>query len=428
MPIAVDQVAGTNLAAVQETFKRVYLKAVDAVPDATALTQALGRTVKFKAGPDGLYFNTKLATGGTVANVPEGRLLPSPSAPTRKTGKVGLAHTYTTISVGGQSIPLTKDTKRAFVSNLEDQLEDGMLRVALDIERQYNGDGRGILALLKVVSGAPSYTLEKPYGGSSTSFGPGTMLVQEGMEVAVINPSNGTERGRAKITAVDYDTEAITLSASPSGAAIGDYLVLCNAVTATGDDKATNYLSEASGVLAAINSGDTFENIDGGTYARWNSVRLTNGGTARGITEKLVAQADARAKAKYGKRPDLLYTTRGIAIEYQAELAKQHRYLGETSALKDSGLDAISINNRKMIEGDWCPKGHLFGINTDRDVVGMLDLVKMGYVDLDGAKLHRIENRHVYVAYLWFPHQAIWFSRNAHYLLGDLTDDAGILR
>jgi hypothetical protein len=427
MPIALDQVAGTNLADVQETFKRAYLMAVDAVPDATALTQALGRTKKFKAGPDGLYFNVKLQTGGTVANVPEGRLLPSPSAPKRKQGKVGLAHTYTTVSVGGQSIPLTKDTSKAFVSNLEDQLEDGMTRVALDIERQYNGDGRGILALVKTVVGAPTYALERPYG-LGVSAGPGTMLIVEGMEVAFINPANGTERGRAKVNAVDYDAETFELSASPAGGAIGDYVVLCNAVDATGSDKATNYLAEASGLLAAINSGDTFENINGGDYSRWNARRLLNSGTPRAITEKLLAQGDATAKAKAGKKPDLLYTTRGIAIEYQAALANRHRYLGETSGLQDSGLDAISINGRKLIEGDWCPKGFLFGVNTDKDAVGMVDLVKMGYVDLDGAKLHRVENRHVYVAYLWFPHQAIWFSRNAHYAIGDLVDDVTILR
>lgn len=427
MPISVDKVAGTNLADVQETFKRVYLMAVDAVPDATPLTQALGRTKKFKAGPDGLYFNVKLDTGGRVANVGEGKLLPTPSAPKRKQGKVGLAHTYTTVSVGGQSIPLTKDTKRAFVSNLEDQLEDGMTRVALDIERQYNGDGRGILALVKTVAGAPTYALEKPYGGA-VSWGPGTMLIQEGMEVACINPSNGLERSRSTISAVDYTAETITTAAALTNAAIGDYIVLCNDATATGADQAVNYLNEASGLLAVVNSGDTFENINGATDRRWNSFRMLNGGTPRGITEKLFAQMDARIKAKHGKRPDLIYTTRGISIEYQALIAQRHQYMGETSGIKDTGLDAITVNGRKMIEGDWCPKGWAFGINTGPKVAGMVDLVEMGYVDLDGAKLHRIENRHVYVAYLWFPHQAIWFDRQAHGAIGDLTDDVTILR
>ncbi|MGE0347320.1 MAG: phage major capsid protein [Gemmatimonadales bacterium] len=427
MPVALDKVAGTNLADVQETFKRVYLMAVDAVPDATPLTQALGRTRKFKAGPDGLYFNVKLAPGGTVANVPEGRSLPSPSAPKRKQGKVGLAHTYTTIAVGGQSIPLTQDTKKAFVSNLEDQLEDGMLRVSLDMERQYNGDGRGILAILKTVVSAPSYLLEKPYGGLA-SWGPGTMLMQEGMEVAFINPANGTERGRATVSTVNYDTETVTLSGTIAGGAIGDYVVLCNDVNATGTDKATNYLAEATGVLAVCNKGDVFENIDGGAYRRWNSDRLLNSATPRAITEKLLAQADARVKAKAGRRANLIYTTRGIAIEYQNLLAGRHQYQGETSGLKDSGLDAITVNGRTMIEGDWCPKGWTFLLNTGKEYAGMVDLVSMGYIDLDGAKLHRVEGKHVYVAYLWFPHQSIWFDRQAHIAIGDLIDDATILR
>ena len=127
-----DDIATTAVADVQETFKRVYLMAVDAVPEATPLTAQMKRTRKFKGAPDGLYFNAKLETGGKVANVPDSKLLPKASRPRRKQGKVTLAHTYTVVAIGGQGIPLTEDTKNAFVSELEDQLEDGMTRVKND--------------------------------------------------------------------------------------------------------------------------------------------------------------------------------------------------------------------------------------------------------------------------------------------------------
>ena len=428
MPLGFTDIATTAVTDVQETFKRVYLMAVDAVPDATPLTAQFFRTRKFRAGPDGLYFNAKLETGGAVANVPDGKLLPRSARPKRRQGKVGLAHTYTVIAVGGQSIPLTDETRQAFVANLEDQMEDGMIRVQNDLEREYNGDGRGILALVETIGGAPTYGVYRPYGiATADATIPGTMLFIEGMDVAVVNPGTGLERGRATVNAVLTATDEITLSAAVAGTAVNDYVVLCNDVGATGVDQAINYLNEAAGILAAINTGDTFENIAGGTFQRWNGVVMLNGAVLRPISEKLVAVAEARVKARSGKKPTLHYTTRGISIELQDQLAGLRRFTGESTKLK-GGYEGVSIGGRTVLEGDWCPKGNWFAINTDKDVVGMADLVKMGYVDLDGAKLHRIEGRHAYRADLWFPHNAIWFSRSAHARIGDLQDDYTILR
>jgi hypothetical protein len=417
-------IASTAVASVQETFKRVYLMAVDAVPDATPLTAQMKRTRKFKGGPDGLYFNAKLETGGKVANVPDAKLLPNASRPQRKTGKATLSHTYTVVAIGGQSIPLTENTRDAFVSNLEDQFEDGMTRVRNDLERQYNGDGQGILCVLETVVGAPTYGVYRPYGQTTPTGAPGTMLLLEGMEIACINPSGGAERDRATITSVDTTTDEVTFDGSLSGATIGDYLVLCNDVSATGTDASNNYQAEANGILAVANSGDQFENIDGSVYRRWNSERINGGATA--ITEKLLAQAEAKVMARSGKKPNLHYTTRGISIELQDQLAGLRRF-SEAKKLK-GGYDGLDINGRTVIEGDWCPKGMWFLLNTSEECVGMMDLVKMGYVDLDGAKLHRIEGRHAYRADLYYPHGAIWFSRAAHRVIYNLTDDLTILR
>jgi hypothetical protein len=419
-------IANTAVADVQETFKRIYLMAVDAIPDSTPLTAQLNRTKKFRAGPDGLYFNVKLETGGAVANVPDSILLPRATRPQRKTGSVTLAHTYTVVGVGGQAIPLTEETRNAFVAILEDQLEDGMTRVRNDLERQYNGDGLGILALIETVASAPTYDVYKPYG-LTTNAGPGTMLFIEDMDIAAVNPSGGAERDRQTVDSVDVDNEQITCGASITAAAIDDYIVLCNDVGATGTDAVNNYEAESNGILGWVGSGDTFENISGATYRRWNGTTMSNSGVARQVTEKLLAQLEAKIKAKSGRSDNFInYTTRGIAIELMDQLAGLRQF-GETTTFK-GGYSGVTINGRAVLVGDWCPKGHWFTLNTSKDVCGMIDLVPMGYVDLDGAKLHRVEGRHAYRADLWMPHEAIVFMRSAHGLLSDLTDDASILR
>jgi hypothetical protein len=409
-----------------DTFKEVYLDAVDAVPDAMPLTAQLAKTTKVEGAADSLTFNVKLQTGGAVANVGDGQKLPRPSRGKRKKGKTGLAHTYTVIAVGGQSIPLTKKSRNAFVSNLEEQLEDGMERVKFDLERQYNGDGKGILCLLETVGGAPVYGVNRPYGYTYTQDVPGTQLIIEDMDVAVINPATGLERGRSKVNSVDFTADTITLAGAVAGAVIGDYVVLCNdnAVAPGSTDASTNYLNESNGIGSPIGSG-VFENIDGALFRRWQAIEVDAAGADP--SEKTLASLIARVRARSGQKPTLDYTTRGIVIGYQDSLSAKRQYIGETMELK-GGYTGLQLNGRTVIEGDWCPKGHYYSLNLDKKNVAMVDVVKMGYVDLDGSKLHRIEGRHSYRADLWFPHNAIWFLRAAQGRIKNVADDLTIMR
>lgn len=413
---------------VQEGFKKVYAKMVDAIPDSTPLTAQLQRTTKFKPGGDGeISFAVKLETGGKVANVGDSRLLPKPGAPRRKKGRAGIAHTYTVIAVGGQTIALTQDRKGSFVNELEDQLEDGMIRVRNDVERQYNGDGRGILCVVETLptAGAPNtYGVMNPFGRANA--GPGIMNLIEDMDVAFINPAGGLERGRTTITSINVDADTFNGTAV-AGVALGDYIVICNGVGVAGTDAENNYLSEATGILALCNRNDTFQDISGAAFRRWNAQVMGNAGVLRPVTERLVSTLRKRIKTGSGRKPTLDYTTGGIILDLAEDLSTRIRYSGETTTLP-GGYEAAKMHGRVVVEGEWCAKGHYFSLNTEPDVAGMLDLVKMGYIDLDGAKLHRTEGRHAFRADLWFPHNAIWHVRNCHGVLHDLNDDYSIVR
>lgn len=418
------QISTLSSDAVESTFKQVYTIAASLVPESNVLSAQFAKTTKVTPGPEGVVFNVKTETGGGVANVPDGKSLPDPSAPARKQGKTNIVHTYTVMAIGGQSIALTRTNKQAFLANLQDQFEDGMERVKEDVERQLNGDGRGILAVVETVVGAPTYGVHRPYGMLDPATAPGTMLLKEGQVVAFINPGTGLERGRATVTDVDVDNDEFTLSAAPAAGAIGDYIVLANAVAAAGVDAVTNYLAEANGFLANCNSADTFENIDGAAVRRWNSPRKDLAGVA--ITEKALASREAQIKAKSGKKPNLHYTSRGISISLQDTLSGSVRRTQSTK-LK-GGFDGLEINGRTVIEGDFCPKGVWAMLNTDEECVAMMDLAKMGYIDTDGAKLHRIEGRHAFRADLWFPFGPVWYDRPAHGVITDVLDDLTIVR
>lgn len=418
-------IASLGSVEVQETFKEVYLDSADSIPDATPLTAQMTRTKKFKPGPRGLIFRVKLETGGTVANVADAKLLPSPSQPHSKQGTCNLSHTYTTIAIGGQSIPLTSTDRQAFAENLDEQMEDGMTRVRNDVERQYNGDGRGILCVVETIVGAPTLGVHQPFGISDQpAASPGTMFMLVGQEVAFINPANGATRVRTTVVDVDPENEEIEVG-DATNVVIGDYCVLCNQASATGDDAVTNYLNEAQGILAVCDTG-TFEDIDPTEAGnrRWRSPRFDAATAA--LTETMITTEQHKARAVCGYKPELCYTTPGISIKMQALLAQSIRR-ADTRKLK-GGFNGLDINGRTVIESDWCMKGAFFLLNLEEKCCGMMDLAKMGYVDIDGAKLHRIEGRHAFRADLWFPHGALWFIRAAQRAIVDLSDDVTIVR
>ncbi len=418
-------IASLGSTEVQETFKEVYLDSADSIPDAAPLTAQMTRTKKFKPGPEGLIFRVKLETGGTVANVADAKLLPSPSQPHSKKGTCNLSHTYTTIAVGGQSIPLTATDRQAFAENLDEQMQDGMTRVRNDVERQYNGDGRGILAVVETIAGAPTLGVHRPFGITDQPAGsPGTMFALVGAEVAFINPGTGGTRVRTTLVDVDPDNEEVEV-ADDTDIEVGDYMVLCNDASATGSDAVTNYLNEAQGILAVCGS-DEFENIDPADAGnrRWRSPRKLAGGAA--LTERMIATEQSKARAVCGYKPELCYTTPGISLGMQEALAGTIRRT-DTRKLK-GGFSGLDINGRTVIESDWCIKGGFFILNLEEECCGMMDLAKMGYVDLDGAKLHRIEGRHAFRADLWFPHGALWFIRAAQRAILNLADDVTIVR
>jgi hypothetical protein len=66
----------------------------------------------------------------------------------------------------------------------------------------------------------------------------------------------------------------MTLSAAVAGAAIGDLVVLCNDVGATGTDKSTTTASSRRASSPSPTPA-SFENIAGATYRRWRATKLT---------------------------------------------------------------------------------------------------------------------------------------------------------
>jgi hypothetical protein len=98
-----------------------------------------------------------------------------------------------------------------------------MLRVKLDLERQYNSDGRGILGYIETIVSAPTFDMQYPYGDTG-SLAPGTQLLVEDMDVAVIDPATGLPDSSAKGSGCVQGSAASGVPASVSGLAAASNL------------------------------------------------------------------------------------------------------------------------------------------------------------------------------------------------------------
>lgn len=411
----------------QETWKQVYGKMYSSVPNHTVITNRLKRTKRYRnLGMDGLRFNVEMGIGGVVANMPDASRFTRSSKPKTKEGIADVVWTYTGFEIGGQAMAKSDREGAVYVSSVEHNTRSATKRAKLDIERQYNGDGRGILGIVSSVSGAPTYGIEKPYG--VTGGGNGTMCLVEGMDVALINPGTGAERGRSTVVSYDPDAEEFELEATIDNDEIGDWVVRVNGAGYTGADRTKNLNLEANGILAWTGAGDEFEGIDGDDFRLWNGIQRLNGSSLRDISEMLVSELEAAIWAATGREDaDILwYTSPFLRLKLASQLAARVQSGGGVTWKVKGGFRYAEINGREIAASPKCVRGRFFGLCMDRDVVGLLELPG-GFLG-EGqrlAKLRYREDYHTVKSDLVIPHNVIVHQRNAHGFVGDLNDDNG---
>lgn len=408
--------------------KRRYADAVSNINEANPLTAQMKKSRKWEPDGEGnIRFNVKLQRGARVANVGDSLMLPRPSAPTRRQGRAGVIFSYTTYALGGQLATLTKNKKGAFINARADEKMDALDRVANDIERQYNNDGRGILAVVETISGAPTYGVHRPGGQTVPAGAPGTLYFQIGQDVTFINPATGLPRvGVFTITDVDLATSEITLSGTPTADAIGDYICIANNMDATGTDITSNYLNEGNGILAVCNTGDEFEDIDQTVAGNglWGTAREDAAGAR--FTELMAQNMRSKAEIETGLTPDVDYTSYGVANLLMDDLKARQRDV-ENVTVK-GGFDALKMFNRTVTPGRWAPYGAYFSLNLAEECVGWVDLGEDGWQSFDGQEDVPISGilRDASGGILRVPHQVMWKNRAAQRVTVNLQDNFAI--
>ena len=228
----------------------------------------------------------------------------------------------------------------AFVSARKDEMNRLIDDFARRNEHYLVGTGSGILAVANGAVTTTTATLKSPGGITNANFG--NRFVQPGMVIAGVNPATGQLRSSsaAKVVSCAASGASVTLAATPSNIADGDYIVQA-ANTSVTDILNTSFNQAPMGVMGLVDDGTYVTNYYGidrtlvGAYASY--VKAATGAFS---TDALQQSADVVDQKLNGKTTRMImhHSTRRLYI--QATDADR-RYLGASLLKPDAGTAAF---------------------------------------------------------------------------------------
>lgn len=402
----------TDLA--KDFYTNVYVQLVN--PE-TALKAQMSRLENAQFTGKKWIFGVKTQIGGASANAGANKSLPPADEGQYDQGEATVVRTYTRMAIDGLAIEVTKRQQGSFRPALAELMSDRLQAHDLEVNRQMFCAGDGKLAFVKTDSGVDQ-VLEKDYG--VTGGGNGTRHLYVGDKVAFYDPTGATLRNRRTVTAVNHETETITVDSDPVTTA-GDF------VTRSTDDTDNLTAGEANGLLVSVKDSATFENIPA-TFQGWKAVRLHNSGTERSISDSLVMQMIETIRSRSRLVPNLIVTRPGIVLKYSEIFLPLRRLDGQDVALKGGYKPIAAVihagGSIPVIGDNDCPNGRMFFLNTG--AFRMADLVGTEWADMDGATFDRVTDKDAIEGYIRKYWNLITVQRNANGVIEDLEDIASI--
>lgn len=336
------------------------------------------------------------------------------------------------IKLSGRSMTSTATTRGAFLKNFEFKITSLAASMARDLNRQMFGDASG--RLCQIVSGATTTSIVVNNPGGFANSGPGTQYLEEGMRIAFVSSTGVLRTGtHPTITAIDRDSNTVTLSGAVATSANGDYVVRISNSSATSTNDSA-YLNEVFGLAALVDDGNPWPGSGSTTnlvgqlsrettgslvaVPRWRSSVRDNGGVAVPFHEDMANQIMDDIDIAAGTTVQMFMTTHGIRRQWVAQQVAAKRF---TSLVLESGYKSISHAGIPVIPDRDCTKGRIYALNFD--CLYMFIEKDWDFIDADGAVLHRLEDYHSFQATLYRFHEFGTDAPNTMGRIEDIQDD-----
>jgi hypothetical protein len=292
---------------------------------------------KYDLRGKGFTFGARVSRAqGSIGGRKESEMLPAPTPGKQDNGKITPTYQYGRLRITGPMLEAAKGDAAAFVDGLDDGISDVYEALKWDCERQFHGDGFGLLATVAAASTATPATSTWTVTVTSTK---GVQYLRPGMIVDFFQS-----------TAIDADTVAqrvLSLDAANNQikfegfsqdyvayhpiAAVRSYTNDTDTVAAASlivtmgaretTHATTNTAREMTGIEGQYDDGTllaSFENITVSGNEWWKANILSNSGTARELTEDLMIQAYDLGRIQGGAKPNRIRMGLGQQRKYFA--------------------------------------------------------------------------------------------------------------
>ena len=248
-----------------------------------------------------------------------------------------LKNLYGTIEISDKAIRASANNEGAFVSLLNDSMEELVKSASFQFGRMLFGDGSG--KLCNILGVHPS---------EKSTFKVDTVQnIYEGMRVDLVNANGKSHEKSVGVVAVDREENYVTLDCQHYQETNNYSLYLQG-----------SYRLEITG-LKAIFDNPTLYGVSRAESTWLNPTTVEVDGE---ITEDAILTAMDEVEAKSGGRPNFIVCSWGVRRALYKLLSTNKRV--ETLEL-EGGFRAISFNGIPVIADRFCPANTMYLLNTD---------------------------------------------------------------
>lgn len=334
----------------------------------------------------------------------EGGALPAAGNQSYKECIVPMRYQYGRIQLTGPTIKAARSNEGAFLRAVDSEMRGLEKDMKSSMNRQAFGDGTGLLANVAATGSS-----------STTVVVDSTAKLRIGMPVDIIVKTTGAATLGVAGTTVASITDGTTF-------VISDALADSPAAT-YGVYLAGSRGNEMMGLGGIVSATATLQGLDVASYPWWKATIQANSGTARAITDSIIQEAIDTLESKSSGMCSAMYTSFGVRRAYQALLTNT-KQLVNTQELQ-GGYKAISYLGGShgvipIIADKDAPAGKIFCV--DENELSIYRLADFDWMQEDGAILSRVSGYDAYEAVLYVYQELGTSMRNAHVLIGDITE------
>jgi hypothetical protein len=388
---------GATLSALDAILKTQYLGPVrEQVPQKMVLHKRLKKNDDSVSGKN---FTLPLHVGGNegIGATGDGGTLPEAGNQQYKETIVPMKYNYGRIQITGPTIKAARNDAGAFIRAVESEMKGMVKDLKKDINRQWWGDGTGVLTLCSVTN------------ASTTIVCSSTKYIRPGMKVDIIKKADGTTgtgaAGRKVISVTDATHFVIDGAAVTTDANYAVY-------------RAGSRNFEMMGLGGIFSDSLKIQNVDPADFAWWKAQILKNGGVDRAISETLLQLGIDRIDENSEGTCTAMYSNYGVRRAYFNLLRADRQFINTKTF--EGGFSYIDFDDKPWFVDKDCPAKSLF--YTDEEELEIYRMSDFDWMDEDGKILHRVKDADAYEATIFYYAELGCSMRNAMVLIGDITE------